>query len=77
MGGCGRLVVDTQHFQPRDLACVLGSLSLHISWMYRELQKGKLPYVRIGGGIRIRMQDIEEYICRRLVGSRECQGGGS
>ena len=48
-----------------------------LSWMYRELQKGKLPYVRIGGGIRIRMQDIEEYICRRLVGSRECQGGGS
>ena len=48
-----------------------------LSWMYRELQKGELPYVRVGGGIRIRMQDIEGYIRRRLVGSRECLGGSS
>lgn len=48
-----------------------------LSWMYRELHKGQLPYVRVGGGIRIRIQDIDEYIRRRLVGSHECLGGGS
>jgi len=48
-----------------------------LSWMYRELQKGELPYVRVGGGIRIRTQDIEEYVRRRLVGSFECLGGSS
>ena len=48
-----------------------------LSWMYRELQKGELPYVRVGGGIRIRTQDIEEYVRRRLVGSCEYLGGDS
>jgi len=49
--------------RPSDVAI---RLSIAKSYVYRLMQSGEIPVVRIGKACRVRPQDLEAYIKRNL-----------
>jgi len=49
--------------RPSDVAA---HLNISKSYVYRLMQSGEIPLVRIGKACRVRPQDLEEYIERNL-----------
>jgi len=50
-------------FDVKDVAAMLGFTE---DWVYRKTRQGDFPHVRIGGRIRFRLEDIEQFITRCL-----------
>lgn len=50
---------------------VAEQLSMHRSQIYRLIDQGKLPTVRIGSMIRIRSADLERFIDERTEGGSD------
>lgn len=52
--------------RPKQVAEILGC---HLSSVYREMDRGRLPWVQIlSKGRRIRRSDLEQYVERNLKG---------
>ncbi len=49
---------------------VCQQLSAGRSWVYQEINSGKLPSVQLGGNLRVKREDLEAYIqkCCRVLG---------
>jgi excisionase family DNA binding protein len=41
---------------------VCQELSMGKSWVYRQIKSGELPSVKLGRSIKIKRQDLEEYL---------------
>ena len=52
------MVTPARHFTAKTLA---DRWALHPSTVYRLIEKGDLPCLRIGGAVRVRLEDVEEY----------------
>lgn len=44
--------------------------SISRSTIYRQMQQGKLPIIKIGRSIRFRNQDIENFLSSSAIGSK-------
>ena len=56
-------ITQNHLLRPSDVAI---RLSIAKSYVYRLMQSGEIPVVRIGKACRVRPQDLEEYIKRNL-----------
>jgi excisionase family DNA binding protein len=45
-------------------------LGMGKSWVYRRLRSGEIPSVRLGRSIKVRRQDLEEYLQRHRYPAR-------
>jgi excisionase family DNA binding protein len=45
-------------------------LGMGKSWVYRRLRSGEIPSVRLGRSIKVRRQDLEEYLEKHLYPAR-------
>lgn len=52
---------------------VAGQLGISLAMVYRIMQEGELPSVKIGNAIRIRPCDLEAYINRHWSGWKTIQ----
>jgi len=41
---------------------VCQELGMGKSWVYRRIQSGEIPSVRLGGTVKVRREDLEEYL---------------
>src|SRR5919199_6079301 len=44
-------------------------LGMGRSWVYQQIRSGQMPSVQLGGSIKVRREDLEEYIHKRRRGS--------
>ena len=58
--------MDQQFLKAEEIARILG---LSRSYVYRLLQHGDLPAIRIGRTVRVRRVDLEKFI----IGSETCR----
>jgi excisionase family DNA binding protein len=40
-------------------------LGMGRSWVYNQIKSGELPHVQLGGTVKIKREDLEQYIQRR------------
>jgi len=55
-----------QLLNPRGVARVLG---LSVGHIYRLVQRREIPFVRVGGSIRFRVESLDGWIARNEVGT--------
>jgi excisionase family DNA binding protein len=41
-------------------------LGMGRSWVYQQLRSGELPCVQLGGNMKVRQSDLEEYVVRHI-----------
>ncbi len=51
-------------------------LGMGRSWVYQQIRSGEMPSVSLGGSVKVRRQDLEAYIQRRLRGGGETPPSG-
>jgi len=51
-------------------------LGMSDSWVYRAVEEGRLPSVRLGSRVRFRRDDIAAFVARRACGTLVGPGNG-
>jgi excisionase family DNA binding protein len=55
-----------------SIAQVCQQLGMGKSWVYRRLRSGEIPTMRLGRSIKVRREDLEEYLqSRRFPAARK------
>ena len=54
--------VGGQGLQLLSIAEVCRSLGMGKSWTYRRLKSGEIPSVKLGRSIKVKREDLEEYL---------------
>jgi excisionase family DNA binding protein len=49
---------------------VCGLLKVRKSWLYDEVEAGRLPHLRLGRQLRFRPSDIADYLDRAAIAGR-------
>ena len=60
-GGAGQ-------FDLLSITEVCQELRMGKSWVYRRIQSGEIPSVKLGHNIKVRREDLEEYLERQRTG---------
>ncbi|MCA9668101.1 MAG: helix-turn-helix domain-containing protein [Myxococcales bacterium] len=47
-------------------------LGMSVSWVYRQVESGRLSCVRIGNRVRFRVADLEVFVAERSAGGDAC-----
>jgi excisionase family DNA binding protein len=53
---------DGQVLQLMSIDEVCGALGMGKSWTYRKLKSGEIPSVKLGRSIKVKREDLEEYL---------------
>jgi excisionase family DNA binding protein len=53
-----------------SIAQLCQELGMGKSWVYRRLRSGEIPSVSLGRSIKVRRQDLEEYLQKHLYPAR-------
>jgi excisionase family DNA binding protein len=53
-----------------SIAQLCQELGMGKSWVYRRLRSGEIPSVRLGRSIKVRRQDLDEYLEKHLYPAR-------
>src|SRR4028119_2411909 len=53
---------DGQVLQLLSIDEVCGALGMGKSWTYRKLKSGEIPSVKLGRSIKVKREDLEEYL---------------
>ncbi len=53
---------DGQMLQLMSIDEVCGALGMGKSWTYRKLKSGEIPSVKLGRSIKVKREDLEEYL---------------
>jgi excisionase family DNA binding protein len=62
--GAQRLESETT-FQLLSIADVCQQLGMGKSWVYRSIKSGEMPSVKLGRNIKVKRQDLEQYLERQ------------
>jgi excisionase family DNA binding protein len=52
-------------------------LGVSDEWVRRAVSEGRMPSVRVGGGLRFQLSDVEAFISANRSGSARRRGGKS
>ncbi len=61
-GGEAPEPVGGRELQLLSIAEVCRSLGMGKSWTYRKLKSGEIPSVKLGRSIKVKREDLEEYL---------------
>ncbi len=53
---------DVQVLRLMSIDEVCGALGMGKSWTYRKLKSGEIPSVKLGRSIKVKREDLEEYL---------------
>ena len=56
------------HLELLSIMDVCQELRMGKSWVYRRIQSGEIPSVKLGHNIKVRREDLEEYLERQRTG---------
>jgi excisionase family DNA binding protein len=56
------------HLELLSITEVCQELRMGKSWVYRRIQSGEIPSVKLGHNIKVRREDLEEYLERQRTG---------
>ena len=46
-------------------------LGMGRSWVYQQVKSGQLPSIRLGGAVKVKREDLEDYIQNHYLSSQE------
>jgi excisionase family DNA binding protein len=58
----GQRVQSGTSFQLLSIAEVCQELGMGKSWVYRRIKSGEIPSVKLGHNIKVRREDLEQYL---------------
>jgi excisionase family DNA binding protein len=48
-------------------------LGMGRSWVYQQIRSGEIPSVHLGGSVKVKREDLEEYVEKRLASLRRSE----
>jgi excisionase family DNA binding protein len=62
--GSNQQNIDKCFLSPQELAVFL---NISVKTVYRLIEKRLIPFYKIGGSLRFRKEDVEEYLTKSLI----------